>query len=291
MAQYPQILNPTAEDVQKLLAAQAHIGTRNLNCQMHSYMWKRRNDGVYIIDLLKTWQKLQLAARIIASIDNPAEVCVVSARPWGQRAILKYAKYTGATAIEGRFVPGTFTNPKMRRAGDTGYVARPEKEPRVLVLTDPKTDHQPIREASYVNIPTIAFAHSDSPLNNVDIAIPCNNKSKHSIGLMWWLLCREVLRYKNPAQFPRSQSWDVMVDLFFYRDPEENIDEEGDEAAENYDEVTPSGADEEGDTNQEWEKQNWKNQQPGEKPWGETEEQENEQLAGWTNQDKEVNDL
>jgi len=286
MSQYPTIINPSGEDVQKLLAAQAHIGTRNLNHQMQQYIWKRRNDGVYIIDLNKTWQKLQLAARLIASIENPSEVCVVSARPWGQRAILKYAKYTGANAIEGRFVPGSFTNPKMRRAGDTTFVARPE--PRILVLTDPKTDHQPIREASYVNIPTIAFAHSDSPLSNVDIAIPCNNKSKYAIGLMWWLLCREVLRYKNPAKYPRSQSWDVMVDLFFYRDPEENIEEAGEEATDNYDDVaTQGGAEGEGDSNSEWEKQKWKNTQPTEK-WGDAGEEDN--LGKW-NKDKEATDL
>ena len=284
MSQFPTALQPSSEDVQKLLAAQTHIGTRNLSHQMEQYIWKRRNDGVYILDLNKTWQKLQLAARIIAAVENPAEVCVVSARPWGHRAILKYARYTGATPVEGRFVPGTFTNPKMRRAGDTQYVARPEKEPRILILTDPKTDHQPIREASYVNIPTIAFAHSDSPLNNVDIAIPCNNKSKYSIGLMWWLLCREVLRYRNPTQYPRSQSWDVMVDLFFYRDPEEAI-EEADEAADNYEDVATQGDADEQETNPEWEKQQWKTPQPGEK-WGEREE---EQPSGW-NKDQ-VNNL
>jgi len=257
--QYPAILNPSDEDVQKLLAAQAHIGTRNLYFQMEPYIWKRRNDGVYIIDLNKTWQKLQLAARIIADIENPADVCVVSARPWGHRAILKFAKYTGSTPIEGRFVPGTFTNAKMRRPGDSGYVFRPEKEPRLLILTDPKTDHQPIREASYVNIPTIAFSHSDSPLDNVDVAIPCNNKSKNAIGLMWWLLCREVLRYRDPKNFPRSQNWEVMVDLFFHRDPEEGIEENEEKGTEgNYDDVTTNdNEDYQGDVAP-WEKQQWK---------------------------------
>ena len=51
-----------------------------------------------------------LAARAIAAIENPADVCVISARPYGQRAVLKFASYVGATPIAGRFTPGTFTN-------------------------------------------------------------------------------------------------------------------------------------------------------------------------------------
>ena len=66
--------------------------------------------GIYIINLKKTWEKLLFAARAIAAIENPADVCVISARPYGQRAVLKFASYTGATPIAGRFTPGTFTN-------------------------------------------------------------------------------------------------------------------------------------------------------------------------------------
>jgi len=217
MSQFPASLNLKEDDVHKLLAAQAHIGTRNLDVSMEPYVWKRRSDGVHIINLGKTWEKLQLAARIIVAVENPKDICVIAARPYGQRAVLKFANFIGAQAIAGRFTPGTFTN----------QVQNKFMEPRLLIVTDPRLDHQPLRESSYVNVPTIALCHTDSPLKHVDVAIPCNNKGKFSIGLIYWLLAREVLHLRNTLN--RATPWDIMVDLFLYREPEteEVLEESG----------------------------------------------------------------
>ncbi|XP_010463964.1 PREDICTED: 40S ribosomal protein Sa-2 [Camelina sativa] len=211
-------LSEKEADIQMMLSADVHLGTKNCNYQMDRYVFNRRNDGIYIINLGKTWDKLQMAARVIVAIENPKDIIVQSARPYGQRAVLKFAQYTGATAIAGRHTPGTFTNQMQ-----TSF-----SEPRLLILTDPRTDHQPIKEGALGNIPTIAFCDTDSPMGFVDIGIPANNKGKHSIGCLFWLLARMVLQMRGTIR--PAQKWDVMVDLFFYREPEE-VKEEGDEEA------------------------------------------------------------
>jgi len=209
MSQSPEALDLQEADVQLLLATSAHIGSQNLNPKMNRYVWRRRNDGLHILNIRKIWEKIVLAARVIAAIENPADISVVSSRQSGQRAVLKFSQFIGSHPISGRFTPGAFTN----------QIQEKFLEPRLLIASDPRTDNQAITEASFVNVPVIAFCNSDSPVRLVDIVIPFNTNSPQAIGLGFWLLAREVQYLRGQLQ--RGSPWDIMIDLFIYRPPEE----------------------------------------------------------------------
>ena len=126
--------------------------------------------------------KLKIYWFLYISIKN-----VNCVKPVKHQTNMTIFRYVGCSPIAGRFTPGAFTN----------QIQAAFREPRLLVISDPRSDHQPITEGSYANIPVIGFCNTDSPTKFIDVAIPCNNKSPHSIGLMWWMLAREVLRLRG----------------------------------------------------------------------------------------------
>ena len=91
MAQSPEALDLKDTDVARLIACESHLGSTSCEKEMTRYVFKRLNNGVHVFNVQKTWEKLVLAARVIAAVENPADVCVISAGTYGQRAVLKFA--------------------------------------------------------------------------------------------------------------------------------------------------------------------------------------------------------
>jgi small subunit ribosomal protein SAe len=178
--------------------------------KMEKYVYTQKRDTrVYLFDVNKQYEKILVAARMIAALPDPSTVVAISGRATGQRAVYKLGKFTGAQSCAGRWNPGKLTNQNTKN-----YV-----EPRLLILTDPRTDFNALKESAYMNIPIIALCNTDNSLEYVDCAIPVNNRSKKSLAMVYWLLTREVCRLLN-------KEFSEMIDLFMYRNIEEKVKKE-----------------------------------------------------------------
>ena len=163
-----------------------HIGTRQKTADMKEYIYKVRNDGLYIIDINKTDKKINIASKFISKFD-PENILVVSVLQYGQKPIRKLSEYTGIKVLDGRFRPGTLTNPSAK-----GFI-----EPELLIVTDPLADSQALDEARTIGRPVVGLCDTNNELKYIDIAIPTNNKGRRALALVYWLLSRAILKEKG----------------------------------------------------------------------------------------------
>ncbi|MDP6460033.1 MAG: 30S ribosomal protein S2 [Candidatus Hydrothermarchaeota archaeon] len=178
-------MNDLLTTLDDYLAAGIHIGTQQKNEDMRPYIYRVRDDGLYVLDVKKSDERIRHVAKFLSRFD-PDKILVVSRRQYGQRPIEDFAKIVGARAISSRFVPGTLTNPTL-----SAFI-----EPEVLLITDPRGDEQALKEANKIGIPVAALCDTDNALSGVDIVVPTNNKGKKALIIVYWLLAREVLREK-----------------------------------------------------------------------------------------------
>ena len=223
-------LNKREKDIFRLIQSDCHIGSRNYNVQMKRFINHVSKEGVPVFKIDETYERIKLAARIIAGVGDLTEVFAISSRNFGQRAVIKFASYTKCSvASSSRWTPGSLTNHQTRQF----------KEPKVIIVVDPHADFKPIKEASYTNIPVIALCDTHNNLKFVDVAIPCNNNSTESISMVFWMLAREVLMLRGQLDKDDDEWSDVLVDLFYYKnvtDKKAEAEEEGDNDEEGADE-------------------------------------------------------
>jgi small subunit ribosomal protein S2 len=168
------------------LTSGVHIGTQQKSADMKDFIFKVRSDGLYVLDIKKTDEKIKLASNLISGY-KPEEVLVVSARQYGQKPVRMFSDTIGCAAFPGRFVPGTLTNPSL-----DVYT-----EPKLLIVTDPAADSQALREAVSSRIPVIGLCDANNETKYMDLVIPANNKGRRSLAIVYWLLTREILKKRG----------------------------------------------------------------------------------------------
>ncbi|MEM4272327.1 MAG: 30S ribosomal protein S2 [Candidatus Bilamarchaeaceae archaeon] len=167
---------------EKYLETGIHIGTRFKTIDMKPYIFKMRDDGLFILDLRKIDDRIRIAAKIISKY-KPEDVVVVASRLYSANAAEKFCALTGVTLLRGRFVPGTMTNINLPSF----------REPKLLLVCDPKGEWEAIREASMTGVPIIGLCDTDNNTTYVDWVVPANNKGRKSLAAIFYLLTRELM--------------------------------------------------------------------------------------------------
>ena len=190
------------------LANGVHIGTRSTHVDMDEYIFRVKKNQLAVLNLDKTDQQIREAAEMLSDYE-PDTVLTVGRKEEARMALESFEEATGFNVKIGRFMPGTLTNPRS-----DGFM-----EPDAVIVTDPEQDSQVITEAAQTNIPVVAIADSGDRLDDIDIAIPANNKSQNSLGLVYFLIARELADING-------EEFELDLDDFRPEPEEEEVEED-----------------------------------------------------------------
>lgn len=181
-----ELLDKDEERKQLYLSCGIHIGTKLLTGDARRFIYRQTNYGLYVIDLTKTDERLNIAAKYLSKYieEGSDRVIVCSVRRYGKEPVKKFCEVLGCKGITTRFIPGSLTNPLIET-----YI----KDASVVVIVDPHADKVILREAKLARIPVVSLFDTDDTLDGIDLAIPANNRGKKALGLAFWFIARQIM--------------------------------------------------------------------------------------------------
>lgn len=182
MSEQETFLTPTAT----YLKSGIHIGTKFKTAYMKKFIYKTRPDGLSVLNLQQIDERIAVAANFLSQYE-PGDILIVSRRENGWRPVKMMEKFTGIRGVVGRYPPGMMTNTNLEIFS----------EPKIVLVTDAWPDRNVVMDANKVGIPVIALCDTNNQSNFIDLVVPCNNKGKKSLGLLFYLLTVEFMKKKG----------------------------------------------------------------------------------------------
>jgi small subunit ribosomal protein S2 len=181
---------------QQYLVSGIHIGLKLRTEDMREFIYKVRPDGLSVLNLGKIDERIRIAAKFLARYNN---IIVAGKKTPVRGGIEKFAEVIKAKAITTRFLPGMLTNPLLKK-----YV-----EADVILIIDPMTDYQALKEAVKARVPVVAICNTFNETRDIDLVIPGNNKGKKALATLLWLLAREILKERGEIKSDKEFEYKV----------------------------------------------------------------------------------
>ena len=224
--------------MKQLLEAGVHFGhqTRRWNPKMARYIFTERN-GIYIIDLQKTVEKIEDAYQFVKSVvSENKEILFVGTKKQAQESIEEESKRCGMPYVNQRWLGGMLTNFKTIRKRvdrlhqlekmeeDGTFDLLPKKEviklrhekeklekflggikdmkdlPGALFVVDPRKERIAVAEARKLGIPLVGIVDTNCDPDEIDHVIPGNDDAIRAVKLITSVMADAVLEAKQGEQ-------------------------------------------------------------------------------------------
>ena len=219
-----------SELLKKMVDAGVHYGhqTRKWNPKMKPYLLKDK-EGIYIIDLEKTVEKIDEAAKLLADVTKAGKkVLFVGCKHQAQKAVQEIAEEKKQFYVNHRWLGGMLTNLKtirqsvarldylegLGKSDDSKAMSKKElaalnreqlklarnlkgmremeKYPAAVVIVDSAKESIAVAEAKKLNIPIIALVDTNANPSDINYPIPANDDSIRSIRVVLEELTKNI---------------------------------------------------------------------------------------------------
>ena len=230
--------------IKQLLEAGVHFGhpTRRWNPKMQEYIFTERN-GIYIIDLQKTFKKFEEAYMFVRDISaENGTILFVGTKKQAAEVIKDEAVRCGMYYVNVRWPGGMMTNfktikksinrlnslnkmaedgtfdmlPKKEVASlqkeifdlekNLGGIKTMEKLPDAIFIVDPRKERNAVLEAKKLGIPVIAIIDTNCDPDDADYVIPGNDDAIRAIKLISSVIADAVIEGRQGEQLSEEPS-------------------------------------------------------------------------------------
>ena len=161
----------------------AYLGTKVITPTMRKYVYRRRLDGLAILNTLLVDKKLAEGIEFVKQF-KPEDWTLICKREAGWRGAKMFAELTGVRTYTKKYPSGVLTNTVLDDFIET----------KMVLICDPWLDKNALADAKNIRIPVAAICDTNNHTADCDVVMIGNNKSNKSMGLFFWLLAREYMK-------------------------------------------------------------------------------------------------
>lgn len=163
-----------------------HLGTKVITPNMRKFVYKRRADGLAVINTALIDEKLREAISFLNNYEVK-NIYLVCKREAGWSAARKFEEITGIRTFTKKYPPGITTN----------LILTDFFEAELTIICDPWLDKNALHDSAKLKKPVLSLCDTNNYTNDITKIIPCNNKSKKSVGCILYILAREYCKHKK----------------------------------------------------------------------------------------------